>query len=218
MRRFVFVSKFLSSVLVVEVEDDTQGGVGRVVFATNSLTTLASIKRHVMNAMAQRGSSITTREHVFFSSATHQLQQLQPVMEAMESSARRLQLVKGLQELQGSETDMAFLPLHLQEVLASAEDIHVEVDSQAQQQAYVRRTIVSLYSSLVFFKNHAPPLTAAVRKQLESVSCGIEYNFKSLEMLLFPHREHQAELDAAEQQPHSPALSHQNSEATAVPR
>lgn len=212
VNRFAFVSKFLSSVLVVDAEDDQQGGVGRVVFSSNSLLTLASIKRHVTSMTAQRGVSIVVREHILFNSAVHQLRQLQPMMEAMASSARRLQLVKGLQELQGSETHLDFLPVHLQEILASAEEIQVEVDLQAQQQAYIRRTIAGLYSSLVYFKNHTTPLTVATRKQLEAVSCGIEYNPKTLEMLLFPRGEHHHELGVVEQLPQGSAVPQANTE------
>jgi Bardet-Biedl syndrome 7 protein len=189
--RHVFVSDFLQSTLVVELDEveTGSGGDSRAVFSCNSLVTLATVKRHVSQACAQLGLTITTREHVLFQTAQRQLQQLYPMLTSLSSSQRRLQLLQGLRELQGAEKDLSFLPSQLQEVLASAEEVEVEAEAESHQEAYLKRAVVAIYRSLVFFKGHAPPLSDAVRTRLEAASCGCGFDAALLERLFFPRGE-----------------------------
>lgn len=203
--RHVFVSDFLQSTLVVELDDAEPGGGddSRAVFSCNSLVTLATVKRHVSQACAQLGVTITTREHVLFETAQRQLQQLYPVMTSLSNSQHRLQLLQGLRELQGAEDDLSFLPSHLQEVLASAEEVEVEAEAESHQEAYLKRAVAAIYSSLVYFKNHAPPLNDAMRLRLEAASCGLGFDTTLLERIFFPRGEQQEEAAMLETNGHA---------------
>ncbi|KPI89792.1 hypothetical protein ABL78_1055 [Leptomonas seymouri] len=189
--RHIFVSDFLQSTLVLELEEPETGNRecnSRAVFSCNSLVTLATVKRHLSQTCAQLGVTITTREHVLFLTAQRQLQQLYPIMEGLSTRQQRLQLLQGLRELQGAESDLSFLPSSLQEVLTSA-DVEVEAEAELHQEMYVQRTVAALYRSLVFFKGHAPPLSDAVQARLDAASCGLGFDAALLERIFFPHDE-----------------------------
>ncbi|KPA80384.1 hypothetical protein ABB37_04636 [Leptomonas pyrrhocoris] len=201
-RRHIFVSDFLQSTLVVELDEaeagSSGGGGNRAVFSCNSLVTLATVKRHVSQACAQLGVTITTREHVLFLTAQRQLQQLYPIMASLSTSQRRLQLLEGLRELQGAENDLSFLPNPLQEVLASAEEVEVEAEAQSHQESFLKRAVAAIYRSLVYFKGHAPPLSDAVRVRLESAACGLGFDATQLERIFFPRDEQHEDATALE--------------------
>ncbi|CAC9507517.1 hypothetical protein conserved [Leishmania donovani] len=186
-QRFVFTSRFSGSVLTVDIEDDQDGDKGsRAIFACNSLVTLATVKRHIVQVCAERGLNISTREHILCQTVLHQLQQLYPLMSSMSSSQRRWQLLQGLRELQGSETNLDFLPNLFQEVLASAEEVQAEAEAEAQQEGYLKRAVAALYRSFVYFKGHAPLFSEAIRVQLEAASCGLSFDPAALEKIMYP--------------------------------
>ncbi|KAG5498945.1 hypothetical protein GH5_03637 [Leishmania sp. Ghana 2012 LV757] len=186
-QRFAFTSRFLGSVLTVDIEGDQDGGSGsRAIFACDSLVTLATVKRHIVQVCAERGLHISTREHVLCQTVLHQLRQLYPLMSSLSSSQRRWQLLQGLRELQGAGTNLSFLPHLFQEVLASAEEVQAEAEAEAQQGGYLKRAVVALYRSFVYFKGHAPLFSEAIREQLEAASCGMGFNPAVLEKIMYP--------------------------------
>ncbi|KAG5490486.1 hypothetical protein JKF63_00606 [Porcisia hertigi] len=186
-QRFVFTTRFLSSVLIVDIENAQDGASGsRVIFSCNSLVTLATVKRHIVQACAERGLNVSTRENILCQTVLHQLQQLYPLMSRLSSSQRRLQLLQGLRELQGVETDLGFLPHRFQEVLASAEEVETEAEAEVHQAGYLKRAVAALYRSFVYFKGHAPPFNEAIRVRLEAASCGLSFNPAELEKVMYP--------------------------------
>ncbi|KAK7195503.1 hypothetical protein NESM_000477900 [Novymonas esmeraldas] len=185
-QRFIFTSAFLGSVLTVDVEDDQDGGGSRTVFCSNSLVTLATVKRHVVQACAERGVRITTREHVLCNTVLHQLQLLYPLMSSLSSSQRRWKLLQGLRELQGVETDLDFLPHTFREVLASAEEVQVEAEAETHQEGHLKRAVAALYRSFVYFNGHAPLFSEAIRGRLEAAACGLGFHPETLERIVYP--------------------------------
>ncbi|GET90332.1 hypothetical protein, conserved [Leishmania tarentolae] len=186
-QRFVFTSRFLGSVLTVDIEDDHDDGKGcRVIFSCSSLITLATVKRHFVQVCAERGLNISTREHILCQTVLHELHRLYPLMSSMSSSQRRWQLLQGLRELQGSEKNLDFLPNMFQEVLASAEEVQAEAEAEAQQEGYLKRAVAALYRSFVYFKGHAPLFSESIRRQLEAASCGLGFDPVALEKIMYP--------------------------------
>ncbi|CAM39928.1 conserved hypothetical protein [Leishmania braziliensis MHOM/BR/75/M2904] len=186
-QRFVFTSRFLGSLLTVDIEDDQDSdSCSRVIFGCNSLVTLATIKRHIVQACAERSLSISTREHILCQTVLHQLRQLYPLMSSLSSSQRRWKLLQGLRELQGAEGNLSFLPQSFQEVLASAEEVQAEAEAEAQQEGYLKRSVTALYRSFVYFKGHAPLFGETIRVQLEAASCGLGFNPAVLEKIMYP--------------------------------
>ncbi|KAG5473728.1 hypothetical protein LSCM1_04358 [Leishmania martiniquensis] len=184
-QRFLFTSRFLGSVLTVDIEGDQDDGNGsRAIFACDSLVPLATVKRHILQVCAEHGFHISTREHILCQTVFHQLQQLYPLMSSLSSIQRRWQLLQGLRELQGAETNLSFLPHLFQELLASAEEVQAE--AEAQQEGYLKRAVAALYRSFVYFKGHAPLFNEAIRVQLEAASCSLSFDPALLEKIMYP--------------------------------
>lgn len=206
-RPLCFYSAFLGTVFSVEFTAGDYTGTGAVAggassdsvltLSSDSPSALLTARRHLVRNASAVGVSVRTRDAVLFGSAVRRLARLAPLMERCAAATREAELLGGLRELQGADTDLTFLPAGHQRLLQSAEAVAAEAARQAQQLAFLRRAVVALYDSLVQFRAHVPPLaTAAAREVLEAAACGAGYSAAGLGRLFFPRGEDVAERDA----------------------
>ncbi|CCW59592.1 unnamed protein product [Phytomonas sp. EM1] len=181
---YYFTSEFLNSLLIVDLTDRA------VTFTSDSLTALSAIKRFMVRQAASEQLIVSLEDTIRFNSAMRCLSHMEPMILRCAEVAKNNKLLKGLQELQSDESDLDYLPDHLQQILHDADGLQTGAKALPQDEAYLKRSVVALYKSLVDFTQHTTPLTSELQRQLEEACCWPNSSYDLLVHLFFPKDEH----------------------------
>ncbi|CCW67428.1 unnamed protein product [Phytomonas sp. Hart1] len=181
---YYFTSEFLNSLLIVDFTNET------VTFTSDSLTALSVIKRYVSIQAASQKLIVYLKDSILFNSAMWRLTHIQPIILCCAEVSKNNKLLEGLRELQNDESDLNYLPEHLQQILNDADRLQSETKTLAQDEAYIKRSVVELYKGLVDFSKHTTPLTPEIQRQLNEACCWPTLSYNSLLCIFFPNDEH----------------------------